>query len=795
MKVVRFLLIFAIGPAICASMSIAMPAYPEQAQAKQNTSTLPHPAFASVAEPEGHVTILILDMSTSMNGNDPGGLRCSAAKAYIDLSNANDKIGIIGLTNTDSATADDSYHFLSAEIWRQPVPVGVLSQREALENVITQRPPGEPDCQVPYGSTPLYDALDQARKMLAQATSDPGGNLSGSVVLMTDGQPFPNQQKQADAVLNDLRPIFLKHHWPIDVVALNAVGSYLNFLRMLADGTGGRFYQTTEGNADAQPSPLSIASFFTTIFALRVGRTLDMGAVHTLSGETQSLNFGLDDYARHLDLVVIKDQGISAKLTTPQGDTLPSPDPPPHALLIAGDPYYEIFSFDGPSAGVWQLDVRGSGQFQVASLVTSWLQISILSPAPNAPVQPLDRPFTLAAQVVDGRTGEAIPGQRFVLVSTVKYEGEPPGGTRAFATRVILSDRGGTYQTSVSPPPYAAPGTYTATFAVSRDTDAVISSASRTLRLVHFPVPLLIAPQTGLPATKPIRLELMRWHPLLQALYGADSPLGGWPGQLALLHHPVQPQATLTGQIRLDQGASAHVMVTRAVLHGAKNLTLPIGVKTMPAGRFQLILPSLSDGAYTIALTPGGTFEDRSGDLGTTTYTLLIGSAPVSSDLNLFAWIITAVYALVVLLLIVFGLYIHWRRSGPAPFGECLLDRGGGNLYHYPFTRSQHSLLSYLCWRNTLYSEQVRAVKTPGAAGAPSDSWSHLPSGLKIRFYRDHTIKVSPRRGRRQVKAWRRKEGNTEEDLKKGFHEERELIYSLGGQTPLSHITYIIDPR
>src|SRR2546422_5596932 len=51
---------------------------------------------------QGHVTIIVLDMSGSMEMNDHDGLRCSAANAYIDLSGPGDLIGVIGLDNKNN---------------------------------------------------------------------------------------------------------------------------------------------------------------------------------------------------------------------------------------------------------------------------------------------------------------------------------------------------------------------------------------------------------------------------------------------------------------------------------------------------------------------------------------------------------------------------------------------------------------------------------------------------------------------------------------------------------------------
>ncbi|HEX8034083.1 MAG TPA: hypothetical protein VF510_09560, partial [Ktedonobacterales bacterium] len=72
------------------SLALAAPAPPPASS---------HAAQASQASGAGHVTAIVLDMSGSMAQNDPAGLRCSAANAYIDLSGPGDFIGVVGLDN------------------------------------------------------------------------------------------------------------------------------------------------------------------------------------------------------------------------------------------------------------------------------------------------------------------------------------------------------------------------------------------------------------------------------------------------------------------------------------------------------------------------------------------------------------------------------------------------------------------------------------------------------------------------------------------------------------------------
>jgi hypothetical protein len=736
---------------------------------------------------EGHVTILILDMSTSMYDNDPLQLRCSAAKAYIDLSSTGDKIAVIGLTNFDGSSASRQSPFLRAEVWQRPTPMDVLSQRTALKRVIMQRPTGTPSCQYPYGATPLYDALNQAQSMLTQTARVSGKAGSGSVLLMTDGASYPDEQNQDNAIRSTLLPIFLKHQWPIDVVALKPSDQAHQFLERVTGSTGGQFYQ--QGRQDDEPPPLSITSFFTTIFAQRQHRTLTTRVPpQMLEGASQSIDFQLDSYGRHLDVIVVKDQDIRARITTPGGNILPTSDPPPGAFVINDDPYYEIFSFDGPRAGVWQLDIEGSGYFEVKSLVTSWLQISLLLPDPNTGIQAIDRPLTIAAQLVDGRNpAEPISGSRFVLTAIICHTGMPQAGAKAFMRRVSLryENNDHLYRYSMMLPSDASPGAYSITISASEDTDAIISSIVRPLRLVHFPTLWLIAPQTGRPVARVLQLTSIHWDPWLQRLYSPNAVWGDWPGQIAL-SQPINSHVLLNGQVHVDPDSQMQVAAIHALLRSSDGMTRSVAVHITGKNIFQLILPSLSDGQYALALTTQGNFEDRSGDLGTTVYTVYVTGMAAPTTLHQRAWAITAVFALILLLPLLAVLILHWHLTGPSPFGECMLYKDQ-KLYHYPFNRRQHTFFSLLLRRNKLYSEEVKAV--PSAA-----HWSHLPSGLIFRFYRNHTIKVSYRRGK-QGSSWQRSVDGTLKPLKAGFSEEKELMYGQGDQANPPVVKFTVDPR
>src|SRR5437016_1187216 len=92
----RFAMVMMVG-FICLPLYFALLSRGVQAQPYIFHPAMPlHRAIANTNNSTS-VTVLDLDMSGSMTGNDPSGLRCAAANAYIDLSGPGNFIGVIGL--------------------------------------------------------------------------------------------------------------------------------------------------------------------------------------------------------------------------------------------------------------------------------------------------------------------------------------------------------------------------------------------------------------------------------------------------------------------------------------------------------------------------------------------------------------------------------------------------------------------------------------------------------------------------------------------------------------------------
>ncbi len=598
-------------------------------------------AAQRAAASTSHITIIVLDMSGSMSSSDPNGLRCSAANAYIDLSGPGDFIGVVGLDNSNGATGGP-HNFQRAQVWQQPIEMSTLVARQGLRATIAQQ---SHNC-APDSATPTYDALNQALTMLGAATHN--GHLGGSVILLTDGAPYPDTNNQISAIQTDLIPQFKQHNWPIDTVALGSDTTFRSFLSDLANATSGKAYDDAKGVV-AGTSPLNIAPFFVDIFARRNGRTPGPTiAPTTLNGGTTSANFQLGDYATHLDVIVVKDTPATTV-------TLNAPNRQQITQNIAGaflstDPHYAIFSIDGPLAGYWQVNVTGGGQFLVDSLVASQLAVSLVAPAASSPVLPLGQPFTVAASIVNGST--PISGAAFTVQGTISYVGGATNGSVPFTEQLTLSDSAspGTYTAQVTVPFSSAAGAYEIMVSASQVTSAPLGSDDRTVRLERFPTPFLLS--GGHPTTATTTATVVRWDPLLQAIYGAPVGFLQWLGQWPLGGRPAHEDANISGQVELNgQPYTDATVAGSATLNGGSG-SVPIRIVNNGGGQFQVQFSAPQDGVYTIHFQTAGAFKDSHGDFGATTRTAQLSVVGATLTEEIIAWAYTLLYLVIIALIV-----------------------------------------------------------------------------------------------------------------------------------------------
>lgn len=119
--------------------------------------------------------VLLIDNSGSMSGNDPAGLRWSAAQLFVDLANSGDRIAAFAFSTGVIP--------LGEAVNGHPTLIFDKSSRQALKQELTSRNPD--------GETNMAGALEAALSMFE---SNPGGNRP-VVVFLTDGRPWPEDQR------------------------------------------------------------------------------------------------------------------------------------------------------------------------------------------------------------------------------------------------------------------------------------------------------------------------------------------------------------------------------------------------------------------------------------------------------------------------------------------------------------------------------------------------------------------------------------------------------------------------
>ena len=642
---------------------------------------------AYLGGPAGHVTVIVLDMSGSMAQNDPNGLRCSAANAYIDLSGPGDFVGVVGL-DAGGGAGNDAQGFPATVDWGLvPRELSTVAARAALRNAIAQK---SHNC-APDGNTPTFDALAKAEAMLAQATQN---GMSGSVILLTDGIPAPNPDGQVSTIQKTLLPQFKAHNWPVDTIALGSDQSFHGFLGGLSSATSGSFYDDGHGVVPGV-SPLNITPFFIQIFRVRNGRSPgpDISPTALEAGGVTARNFSVGAYVSHLDIVVVKDDPTTAvSVVAPNGQRFP---PAAAGTFVSTDPHYAIFAVDAPQPGAWEVDLSGGGgQFLMDSLKVSTLALDLVSPADGS-VLALGEPFTLSARL--SNQGAPISGGRFSLSGHVEFS----GGARSYVQDVQLSDPNGTgvYSAAVTVPAAAPTGSYAVTLTAHSASEDVIT-AQRVLRFELFPTPVIYAPGTSTPAASTISASAVAWDPVLSLLYRLPvvSALGGW----ALDGHTAQPSVVLRGQVQLQgqpyTDASVSGTVAAPQSSQAHVQASAISVAKGDSGAFQLVFPAAASGSYALNLTTAGAFAQTHGDLTHVTRTARVTVAPAPLVEEIRAWAITLFYLLVVLLLILLVRSAFTQK----PFGELAGGDGGQE-----FARAHRAPWSALLFPDRVTSRQM----------------------------------------------------------------------------------------
>lgn len=714
---------------------------------------LPGKALHTSAPQSGHITVIVLDMSGSMNTNDPQGLRCSAANAYIDLSGENDFVGAVGLDNKGD-TRGGYNNFETAIPWFEPRSTATEALRKSIRDDIV----GNSNNCKPDNNTPTYDSLQTAYTMLDKATKE--HNLTGSVILLTDGAPAPNALEQIDAIKNKLVPQFKSRSWPIDTIALGvndtvagANFTFHDFLKDVANGTSGGFYD--DGNGEVQGvSALNIAPFFVKIFATRVGRTPNQSVPPTtLNGTIVRKNFNVDDLTNSLDVVVVKDQSDTAiKLVTPGGQVI---DKSGSGVIVSNDPHYKIFSIQQPQPGQWEVNVLGSGQFLLKSLKVSAIGVKVVNLAlkgstiPASSVLPLGQPIVITAALTS--SGQVVSDRNYSLEGSILYE----GGSSLSSRKFTMSNNGGNYTGEVIVPITEVSGSYDIVVSVKGASgEDVIANDTRSVRLALFPIPKLLSAKTAQPTNDVVDATALQWSWPLQLLYSIPvvDRLAAWP----LQGHPAQPYIDVAGVVQSPQGKpypDAKIQATARANN--TNTDIPVTITQDSKGSFRLQFVPPTTNTYKITFQTKGSYKDTQGDFGATQQTLNVTVSLASFPQNLFAGGITVFY-----MFLLYFLYLLIRFFGtPGPDGKWVRKQNGDEVGSRKFSSVVRSPLAAFLNRDVILSQQVK-----------------MPPGLQLRFRRGGAIDIRATSAGR--KNWETNDGGR---IGENYQHATELTYRVGG--------------
>ncbi len=699
------------------------------------------------------VTVLVLDMSGSMGTNDPDGLRCSAANAFIDLSGANNYIGLIALDG--DGDRGGTHQFQNAQSWADPAEMATPAQREALQTNLKTK---SQSCQ-PHNSTPTYDALNRALNMLQQATE--GKSVPGSVVLLTDGTPDPDTTEQINAIQNELLPQFKQHNWSIDTIALGTDSSIANgtsfhsfheFLSGLANATSGKFYDDANGIIQGQPSPLNITPFFVDIFARHNQRTVgdDIGLTD-LDGN-KSRSFTVTGYTDNLDIIAVKDQpATTVSLQDPTGKTV---DAQAGVFVSNTDPHYVVYSIDRPQEGSWTLTVNGSGKFLMKSLKTSSLRLAPIEiTQTNLQVNEksalaIGQPVTISTRLVSH--GTQVTDKNITMNGHITYN----GANGSYGQDFVFDSQStpGTYTGTILVPENAPAGSYDITTTASTISQAnTISSLLRSIRLAHFPQPYLLAPQTQQPTDKELTVPVHQWDPILQTMYSLPWAPVQWLSRWPLQNLSAQPSTILTGKTLLHQQLYKQGQVRADMLVPGEKSPVATQVINDKNGNFHLPLVAPKNGHYKLLFHTSGSFAESHGDFGTIERSIQLTSKPATWIQEAWAWLITLFYGLCILMTALLVRYYLLAR----PFGEVRLRQAGEAVGSIRFDRAHRNPLQGLLHPNILPSQAAR-----------------IPEGLLFRFKRGAGIEVRPV-GKKGM-DWQQSDGSR---LPSTFQEIHELRY------------------
>ena len=311
---------------------------------------------------EGADVVLIVDISGSMQRNDPDAIRVSAARLFVDLSRDGDRLAVV--TMGGASTTSVKIKLTRFSSWLDSTNLGRRQVKQDLEELASA--PGE--------HTFMGKALDVAYDILDR--TEPG--RFQYVVMLTDGLPTG----EAPAALSDaLARYERKRYWRVFPVAL---GQEIDFTFLQS-----RIAAPTNGVAFRAATPADLIRVYTEIFALvrenhyvnwvkvQPGALQKIGSV-TPAQQVTNLAVVIPKMARQPEVEV---------LAAPNGKNFADPATRP-GTYWSEDPRYEVYVIPReslPLEGQWSIRLKSLSEVEIALLTRSNLAIQLQNPAPRAP--------------------------------------------------------------------------------------------------------------------------------------------------------------------------------------------------------------------------------------------------------------------------------------------------------------------------------------------------------------------------------------------------------------------------
>jgi len=327
--------------------------------------------------------ILIIDNSGSMTGNDPDGLRFTAAQLFVSLLDTGDQVGLIRFSTTSTMLTD------GMRIIQGPQDKKTLV--DLLARVDEEK------------YTDVKAAFEDVAR-LARTAAPEGKKV---IVFMTDGVPeIPAQHEKYE---NEILELARGLQIPVLSIALtqNAQSPFLN-----------RLSGETDGQVIFAKSSLDLLDAYLQVLEGVKDRTiLGKGTVRAPGAADLVLDAGMAPYVEQMSFVVSKPDLARISLLLPDERILSPIET--GVVYHLEDPRFVVFTVDKPVAGNWNIQLSGSGDVQARAILKSRLRARVeTAPHLREAGQPIDLEVSLIEEQVDGNLIKIIGTASFSTLIT-----------------------------------------------------------------------------------------------------------------------------------------------------------------------------------------------------------------------------------------------------------------------------------------------------------------------------------------------------------------------------------------